>query len=97
MATTKIISGMSLIDDERWSQKSRGYDVLHDSNYVDGELIDAVDAHLAAAEGFMSEAKDIWPWDQSTFHVNTPISSLAKAGALIAAEIDRRLGEGEAP
>lgn len=89
-------TGMKLINLERQSAFGRGFNLAHDEKYTNNELLNAADAHLEIVEtGDMDFAREIWPWDESTFRVNLPISSLAKAGALIAAEIDRRIAAGE--
>lgn len=87
--------GLEAIQAERDSQPPRGYTEEHDAQYTDGELIDAAVSYIAAAEGFPEEAMDSWPWDIRLLHINTSASSLAKAGALIAAELDRRFAAGE--
>lgn len=44
----------------------------------------------------MGMLSDRWgPWDCEYWRPGDPISNLSKAGALFAAEIDRRLAEGE--
>lgn len=89
--------GIEAIQAERNSQPVRGYTTEHDAKYTKNELLLAAEAHLYYGED--PEAPDIaqqaWPWDPELFHLNTPVSSLAKAGALIAAEIDRRFAAGE--
>ncbi len=39
--------------------------------------------------------RDLWPWDRKWWKPKTPIRDLERAGALIAAEIERRLRAGE--
>lgn len=92
-----MFNGIEAIKGERESQPGRGYTKEHDAKHTGNELIYAAEAHLAAAEGSIDEAMELWPvaWDWSKLHINTPVSSLAKAGALIAAEIDRRIAAGE--
>lgn len=87
--------GMHQIAAERMSQLDRGYDDGHDAKHVNGELIAAADAYLDAFDGEPQLAEAVWPFDPSSLHINSPVSSLAKAGALIAAEIDRRWAAGE--
>jgi hypothetical protein len=91
----KDSTGMDLIRDERESHFVQGYDARNDAKYTAGELTDAADAHLAAAVGYPNLGRGVWPFAKDKFRLNTPISSLAKAGSLIAAEIDRRIAAGE--
>lgn len=94
MTTSK---GMQAIGAERQSQIDRGYDEGHDALYTHNELLDAADAYQEAALGDMNMAVELWPnsWDLFRFRPNSKASSLAKAAALIAAEIDRGLATGE--
>lgn len=77
------------ISDERWTP-------THDDIHVDAELAIAACcyANLARRQADGSEppmgAPNAWPWDYSWWKPTTePIRNLVKAGALIAAEIDR--------
>ena len=92
-----MTKGMQAINNERESQFTRGYDAVNDANYKNGELLHAAEAHLiwGTGDGDALEAQDVWPFAPIYLHLNTPTSSLAKAGALIAAEIDRRFAAGE--
>lgn len=77
------ISGIGLIAIEREEQLFKhGY--IDDSIYVHNEL-------LYAAMSYIDNDSENWPWDKETFHPGDRISNLTKAGALIAAEIDRIL------
>lgn len=87
--------GMQAIQGEKDSQKTRGFTPEHDAKYTKNELLDAAEAHIYAATGDEDLAKSAWPWEESLFRLNTTHSSLAKAGALIAAELDRRFAAGE--
>jgi hypothetical protein len=73
------------IDVEGWSRK-------HDSRYINDELIEAA---LTYTETYSvnSPTPSYWPWDERWFKPTTRIRNLVKAGALIAAEIDRLLYE----
>ena len=87
-------NGCELIRAERWRQSDvEGYDAEHD----DGDLIRAakcyaeaawaVQNHLPTSHEFVRRG---WPWeDQWWKPTDDPIRNLVKAGALIAAEIDR--------
>lgn len=89
--------GIEAIQAERYSQLNGPYTPEHDAKYTKHELLLAAEAHLYYGEDPEAPgiAKKAWPWDPELLHLNTPVSSLAKAGALIAAEIDRRFAAGE--
>lgn len=84
------------IDTERWSQE-------HDAAYRSGELIDAgVSYAMAAAKQARGEVSLAylrslepagavpWPWEANWWKPSSDrVRNLVKAGALIAAEIDR--------
>ncbi|HEX8575776.1 MAG TPA: hypothetical protein VF677_05740 [Flavobacterium sp.] len=78
-------TGVQLISQERDRQiQQEGYHITKDSKYQEGELLDASVAYIRQDDR-------AWPWHQDTFKL-TPhdrIRELVKAGALIAAEIDR--------
>lgn len=90
-----MFNGIEAIKGERDSQLSRGFDKEHDARHTAYQLVDAAVAHIDAYQGLEEEAREEWPFPIQFFHLNTPVSSLAKAGALIAAEIDRRIAAGE--
>jgi hypothetical protein len=95
-------TGIELIAAER---ERHGWTIDHDNRHTAGELIAAAtcyaDASLALING--AQPEDVrgyyldctapvpqWPWDDSSFKISSdPIRNLVKAGALIAAEIDR--------
>ena len=98
------MTGSSLIEQERLRQifylgRSTTDDVVYNSK---SELLDAA---LAYAERVRSlelrphvgkrQVPAYWPWGPLAWHPTTPLRMLVKAGALIAAEIDRRLAIGE--
>lgn len=82
-------TGIEIIADERKRQiESEGWSAEHDKQYTDGSLAIAA-ASYALAKGHLIPT--FWPWDKKWWKP-TPenrIKELAKAGALIAAEIDR--------
>lgn len=86
--------GAARIGIERLRQlTAEGYDPAHDDEHSAMELARAAEAYLGEATG-VGNAKVLWPWPDG-FKPGTPIRNLEKAGALIAAEIDRRLRAGE--
>ena len=87
---------IEIIAEERTRQIDvEGYLPAHDDYYVLGELSDAAVCY-ATRQYFRDSRRNptfhlMWPWNQE-FWKPTPenrIKELAKAGALIAAEIDR--------
>lgn len=92
------MTGIELIAHERARQVgSEGWTVEHDDSHVDGTLARAAVAYASAAyaqvwQRAQPSARDAgWPWDEASWKPsNDPFRDLVKAGALIAAEIDRR-------
>lgn len=87
--------GCCLIQAERKRQvEEEGFEQRHDDRYQHGELIDAalsyVIASLNAGHPAMQRSPKEWPWDEKWWKPSpSRKSNLKKAGALIAAEIDR--------
>lgn len=93
------MNGAQLIADERLAQVQRdGWTPDHDDRHVEGELLSAAQSYIievmdpgeAIHTGFWPEN---WIWNPS----EDPVRNLVKAGALIAAEIDRlkRMDDGD--
>jgi hypothetical protein len=89
-------SGSRLIADERTRQvEQEGFSAEHDDAYSDGALLRAgrayLDFGLAQLAGYQAIPRPtIWPWALEWWKpAADPIRNLTKAGALIAAEIDR--------
>ena len=93
MTETVDPDGIDLIAAERRRQiADEGYTPEHDAEHGGGELADAAVAYVGAALGRPEAAAASWPWGASSFWPgDNPVRMLVKAGALIAAEIDRRL------
>jgi len=100
--------GVRLIADERDRQiNQEGWSEAHDDEHAAGTMVWAAIAYAASAIGLevrrltrraMSEVyADLWPWqpDMDKRDKHNAIRKLAIAGALIAAEIDRRHRRGE--
>lgn len=89
----EVKTGIDLIADERQRQMDvEGWTPEHDDAHRHGELAKA--AAVYALLGTDAETKEgddrsAWPWSPQWFKPSTPIRDLVKAGALIAAEIDR--------
>lgn len=91
--------GIGLIAAERQRQvEAEGFDPRHDDNYENDELVRAASSYLIAGrrdlDGTVMVSDDeiadgCWPWDAEWFKPSTPKANLIKAGALIAAELDR--------
>jgi len=95
-------TGIELITEERQRQISQeGWTPENDDKYEHGQLAAAAvtytDTHLIrhtykeekAGEMIADLMMDRWPWDEEWFKPTSSIRDLTKAGALIAAEIDR--------
>ena len=94
-------NGIELIAEERAAQVAReGWTQEHDDEHEDSELARAaiVYAKEAVAETQgrtfapvlgSDGAPAEWPWDAEWYKPRDPIRNLVRAGALIAAEIDR--------
>lgn len=95
------VTGTDLIAAERQRQiDAEGFTLTHDASYDRRELLDAARAYLGAArfadrfqrpmDTGARQRDTYWPWDESWWKPSAdPIPNLVKAGALIAAEIDR--------
>ena len=102
------MTGAERIASERQRQiEVEGWNALHDAQY-DQELWEAARCYLAAARwarfGNLSQPMSaherdqqaFWPWSEDWWKPSgDPIRNLEKAGALIAAEIDRLLSQPE--
>lgn len=96
-------SGVELIAIERLRQiQEEGWTAAHDATHDDGELAMAASVY-AWPKSYMSTGaprcaiitkREFWPFDEKWYkpsQTGSPIPDLIKAGALIAAEIDRIL------
>jgi hypothetical protein len=84
--------GANLIAAERQRQiQVEGWTPEHDDKHRPGELAAAAVSYI-----FPADSAWYWPWDEPFKLSDDPIRNLVKAGALIAAEIDRltRAAEG---
>jgi hypothetical protein len=92
------MTGLDLIAAERQRQIEKGYDAEHDDLHDSFTLPRASVAFLYAAKGMAVAAAGFWPWPLNPLNPKlTPIELLTRAGAMVAAEIDRRLREEEGP
>lgn len=95
------MNGIDLIAVERQRHVSvEGWTPDHDAAHCSNELVDAARAYVQAATDIYyvhdhSCAIRLWPWDLLSFKPkNDWLRCLVKAGALIAAAIDRRIRMG---
>lgn len=86
-------TGAELIAAERRRQiEVEGWAPEHDDQHEDGDIVAAAIAYAHAENSRELDARlTWWPWDAEWWKPSDdPIRNLVKAGALIAAEIDRR-------
>ena len=103
-AGARIGDGVDLIGEERIRQVTvEGWTPEHDDRHTEGDLCDAACAYAAAAQATYYDDHCVtfadiksgkpprsWPWEAVWWKPSDdPIRNLVKAGALIAAEIDR--------
>ena len=84
-------NGVDCIREERERQMAKHkYTPGHDTMYTDGELLRAAVAYIQQAlYSGLKPFGDVWPFSKESFNDEGYKRSLEKAGALIAAEIDR--------
>lgn len=83
------MTGAELIAQERQRQESvEGWSRFHDDTHKRGQLARAA-ACYALQHTSVSGRAVRWPWARAWWKPRDPIRNLVKAGALIAAEIDR--------
>lgn len=89
------MTGIELIAAERERQVTEeGWTAGHDDRHNNGEIVEAAVAYARYGDNprfalSSSGAPACWPWDVRWWKTSTRLRSLVKAGALIAAEIDR--------
>lgn len=85
-------TGIELIEEERKRQVSvEGWTFAHDDEHVDGQLARAAACYALPPGRQESAFERYWPWGSAWWKPSPDnrIRDLTKAGALIAAEIDR--------
>ena len=89
-------SGVELISDERKRQiEEEGYSLNDDKLLLgNGELTCAAIAYAMETVN-STMGKNYFPWDKKYFKPKDKLRNLVRAGALIAAEIDKYLEESE--
>ena len=82
-------SGIELIRDEREKQLIKyGYTSRHDAMYTNKELLYGALAYLSEAI-HKGTGNENWPFNLEFWHPEDYVNNLKKAGAFIAAELDR--------
>ena len=87
-----MLTGSECIARERKRQiEHEGWTKEHDSRYTNDELIKAAVCYALhiSIESPPNEETYSWPWDAEWWKPADRLRNLIKAGALIAAEIDR--------
>lgn len=85
------MSGIEKIAAERQRQiEAEGWSKDHDSQYTDGQLWQAAICYARDFGcAYLSHPPRNWPWSKGWWKPKSRIENLVRAGALIAAEIDR--------
>lgn len=82
--------GVALIVAERKRQvEVEGWTPEHDDEHGEGYLALAAAVYALPPDSRDDDLMGLWPWDRSWWKPGDRIRELVKAGALIAAEIDR--------
>lgn len=84
--------GVMRIAEERGRQIRVGWSPEHDDSHTGRDLIRAAVAYLLLevdGESHAEPAESAWPWSDGSFKPGTSVENLTRAGALVAAEIDR--------
>lgn len=106
LMTTPRDGALRIAGERERQIENKGYTREHDlAHHTTEELLDAAWCYFAQAEaligsrpGFSHRVPYSWPWDSSGWNpAATSTRNLEKAGALIAAAIDRRIAEGLCP
>lgn len=85
-------TGAILIQEERWRQMAQeGWTAEHDDGHQHGELAFAGASYALPFQLPAGEVPGFWPFEKESYKPtpNDRVRELTKAGALIAAEIDR--------
>lgn len=94
-AAVRVLAG------ERMRQVAKeGWTPAHDDTHTDGELAMAASAyahHSACQSDACLDLASAWPWEEDFLKPGAPIEDVVKAGALILAELERRIRAGEKP
>ena len=76
------------VDEEGWTPE-------HDDEHSGGSMVEAAVCYALYGEGELAHVvPKEWPWDEKWWKPSTYKRNLVKAGALIAAELDRVIRSG---
>lgn len=101
-----MIDGIGLISGERIRQLTvEGWTPEHDDRHSQGQLAQAAACYAAESDKLYINRSptsypylaSIWPWSQEWWKPKSRLHNMIRAGALIAAEIDRLLRAGVMP
>lgn len=80
--------GARMIAEERQRQmRSEGYTPEFDDQWTHGELYIAAECYACLDD--ITETPELWPWPPNAWKPKDRVRNLVRAGALLAAEIDR--------
>ena len=83
-------TGVELISDERLRQiEVEGYDAQHDAEEETWDTLASAAISYIIASLNPDMAKDFWPWPDDAYKPKDTLRNLKRAGALVAASIDR--------
>lgn len=89
-----VLSGADEITKERKRQiEAEGYDSGHNAEHEADEFTNAAVSYLLCSMGFTEEGIHYWPWSHENWKPKDKMRNLVRAGALIAAAIDRLKAE----
>ena len=90
-AAARSGGGAAIAAERRRQIEEEGWTAEHDDQHDTGQLIAAAICYALNARGWRTTADMVrlWPWDDRWFKPGDYRRDLVKAGALIAAEIDR--------
>lgn len=97
MMDTKLEAQRRVIAERERQITIEGWTPEHDDTHCDGEMAIAAAVYALMESGLnddqfdFEELADLWPWDYCWLKTGDPIRNLEKAGALILAELERRL------
>lgn len=88
-ASTTSAGVMAIATERRRQIETEGWTPEHDDKHAHGEMAAAAACYAVACLPKLDIAAWCWPWDASWWKPTNRRRNLVKAGALIAAEIDR--------
>lgn len=90
LSCSAVACGADLIKAERHRQiEQEGWTAAHDDGHANDLVLAAIAYSYEGIRTGHPMALAIWPWDEEWWKPTDRVRSLVKAGALIAAEIDR--------